>query len=446
MASFKTGLLILNKTPFQMHLKVSEIDNYDWDGISRPDRNINGRSVEAKGSIEEREEINAYASSCWYRLHFSFQNGASFSQRFDQRLSRKENWSATYIYETNGITYTVTAKATRNASYDKLMFISIDAVKHFVPFRAESWMTDNRDFLSNKSLRDICLLGSHDAGMGTIKHMTPLASEDNTRTQYVEIYQQLLYGARYFDIRPIIGSPSEYYYLTGHYGHIKELATWQGANGQPVSTIVDDINKFTKNKKEVIILNLSHALNTNVGNNSYRPFTQEEWNGLFRILEKIEAKYDSTSIGDLTQVKIGDLTKNQSCVLIVAEDVSNITLPCYIAASQNKFKVSGEYSNTPVLEYMVHDQIDKMCRMSKDNYFLLSWTLTQSANEVILGPSILTLAERANEHLLHSFFNYFSLNQNCYPNIIYIDGINKPDYAALAMQINNRLYDNKTES
>ena len=44
-----------------------------------------------------------------------------------------------------------------------------------------------------------------------------------------------------------------------------------------MESIIQQLNEFTSNKRELIIINLSHSLNTDLGNTKYRSFTQEEY-------------------------------------------------------------------------------------------------------------------------------------------------------------------------
>ena len=62
-------------------------------------------------------------------------------------------------------------------------------------------------------------------------------------------------GARYFDIRPIGRRPE---FETRHYSK-NDTFGWQGASGQTMDEIVKQINAFTRENHEVIILNVTHA-------------------------------------------------------------------------------------------------------------------------------------------------------------------------------------------
>jgi hypothetical protein len=138
------------------------------------------------------------------------------------------------------------------------------------------WMQRNLSTLGHRQLRHLCIPGSHDSGMSLITGHTGFADPAIVLTQSNDIGAQLSLGARYFDIRPTLAAGA---FKTGHYSKIPvDLIGWQGANGQAVQDIIRQINDFTADNAELIILNLSHDLNTDVGR-QYRPMNQGEWDG-----------------------------------------------------------------------------------------------------------------------------------------------------------------------
>ena len=304
--------------------------------------------------------------------------------------------------------------------------------------KAASWMQDNLNLLGDKPLKKICLTGSHDSGMSVFTSGTLGAFDCNTLTQSRNIQGQLTLGARYFDIRPVI-SGGQYY--TGHYSHIKNL-TWQGANGQSIQSIIADINAFTSNNQELVVLNLSHSLNTDVGNNSYRPFTQSEWDNLFAQLSTLKNLYkvgDDPNI-DLTSLTLNKFIQNSSAVVIIVEEC--VDLDNYQGQGfylYKNFDVYNSYADTNDLPKMADDQLRKMKQQTGKSYFLLSWTLTQDNTQAatcFLGTasSIKDLANQANQSLPRML--YPSVSSSEFPNIIYTDNIVNSDSAALAMAVN----------
>ena len=299
-----------------------------------------------------------------------------------------------------------------------------------------TWMQSNLPLLGTKKLSEICITGSHDSGMSVKKSGTAFAFDCNVLTQSNDIFRQLKAGARYFDIRPVISGGS---YYTGHYGYIDKLSSWQGANGQSIQNIIQDINAFATRNQELIVLNLSHSLNTDLGNSSYRSFTQEEWNGLFKELSKIRHLYKADANTILTSKTLNDFISSGSKVLIILED--NANLGSYAGNGffkYSSFNAYNSYAEKNQVDAMAKNQFDKM-KTNHNKYFLLSWTLTQDATQAstcALGTasSIKELAGEANERLAD--LAYPEVNSKAFPNIIYTDDIVSSQDASLAMAFN----------
>lgn len=62
MASTETWICLKNETGERKLILVRDIDNFDWDGLSRPDHNWNGTYVEAGKTRCERAEVNNAAN------------------------------------------------------------------------------------------------------------------------------------------------------------------------------------------------------------------------------------------------------------------------------------------------------------------------------------------------------------------------------------------------
>ncbi len=297
----------------------------------------------------------------------------------------------------------------------------------------DNWMQDTLSTIGNKTLRDICIPGSHDSGMSIKEAGTVGAREDNVITQFYNIGKQLEFGTRYFDVRPVITGGG---YRTGHYSSTD--GTSLGANGESIDDIINEINNFTKNRKELIILNLSHACNTDKGFGSYSSFTKDEWIRLFDKLKKIKNRYVSNEI-DLTKIHLNKMISKKSAVIIVVESGEASSLienykneGFYTYSAVNAY---NSYSDSNDVNVMIKDQLSKMKEKSNSRYFLLSWTLTQSKSQAVLAkPSILSLAIKANNCLESKLMP--TVNKTCFPNIIYTDNIIGNEVAVLSMRIN----------
>jgi hypothetical protein len=309
-----------------------------------------------------------------------------------------------------------------------------------------AWMQQNLGVLGGRSLRHLCIPGSHDSGMSVYTSGTAFATRCNTLTQTSGILGQLQFGVRYFDVRPVISAGQ---YLTGHYSNVGQIDSWQGANGQSIASIISDVNAFTATNQELVVLHLTHDLNTDVGNSSYRAFTQGEWDALLKQLQGLNHLYTAQNASvDLTTLTLNDFITGKPAVVVVVEpSAQGISLGdlagkgFYPPAS---FSVYNSYSNTNDLSTMQADQLKKLAaqRPNPDaGYFVLSWTLTQDNTQAVtcaLGTanSILDLANIANPAVYSALLP--ACTAQSYPNIIYMDGVHGSDAAALALAVTSK--------
>ncbi|RZC33848.1 TPR 11 domain containing protein [Asbolus verrucosus] len=86
MGSIHTKLRIVNNTNTDIiNTSVWGVDNYDWDGDSRPDHNFSGVFIGSKSSEERREEVNKSANHCPFTISLQFRNGTVDTFRIHQR-------------------------------------------------------------------------------------------------------------------------------------------------------------------------------------------------------------------------------------------------------------------------------------------------------------------------------------------------------------------------
>ncbi|EKM58286.1 uncharacterized protein PHACADRAFT_90426 [Phanerochaete carnosa HHB-10118-sp] len=302
------------------------------------------------------------------------------------------------------------------------------------------WMHRNLSTLGNRQLRQICIPGSHDSGMSIVDGKTPLANENNVITQTASIATQLFLGGRYFDTRPVIASGQ---FKTGHYSGIEVLG-WQGADGQNFAQIIEEINAYTAENKELVVLNLSHDRNTDHGR-EFKPFTQEEWDRLFEQLSALDHLYvapDPEKV-DLTRLTLNDfIGRGEAAVVVIVQpDAPDIALGDNAQRGfyfYKQFDAYNSYADKDRLEGMIQDQLEKMRAVRTGpnaQLFLLSWTLTQAVQDIVSDGRILTLAEEANPALFRHLPS--AVNSQTFPNILYIDDFSHSDITALAMAIND---------
>lgn len=86
--STHTRLRISNRTSSAVvDTRIFSVDSYDWDGGARPDRNMQGRIIPVNDSIEEREEVNAVASNCPFKMQVYLEDGRKFTYSIHQKYA-----------------------------------------------------------------------------------------------------------------------------------------------------------------------------------------------------------------------------------------------------------------------------------------------------------------------------------------------------------------------
>jgi hypothetical protein len=285
------------------------------------------------------------------------------------------------------------------------------------------WMQQTMDILRHRPLSQVCMPGSHDAGMSELNSPTFGATTDNTQTQSWGIGDQLVAGSRFFDLRPVISDGA---FRMGHYS--KAVGQWAGGAGMSLADIMDQVNGFTAGNGELVILWLSHFQDTD---NGYVDFDQSNFDDLYNELSNLDSLFTEANGHPLTDVSmdtyIGDGT---ACVVVVTE------LPEGIKVDREKYPWAytsdefgawhNDFSDTDDLDTMRSDQIAKMrsYRQVKEggieDFFVLSWTLTQSISDILLGgfSSIRDLACQAWQPLFEAFDKF---TPQSFPNVLMID-------------------------
>jgi hypothetical protein len=323
------------------------------------------------------------------------------------------------------------------------------------------WMQQSLSSIGNRTLKQICMPGSHDAGISNFKPGTVGATFANTQTQYLNFYDQLLAGSRYFDLRPVISAGQ---WVAGHYSEVEGLG-WLGGNGQSIAEIIQQVNDFTTKYKELVIINLSHTLDTD---NDYKDLTQEQWDKLFDTFKALNNRYTVTvpAKTDFSNKVLDDFIGDRASVFILAQLPAGISLGNYANQgffNQDNFPFYDSYSNSNDAGTMQRDQLSKLkternlvadSSKRKDKFHILSWTLTQQAGDVLnFDRAIMNLAVSVYDNLFVEAFNAFT--PDSFPNVLYVDAVgirdkpvtfpyDKPrsvgmnnDIVSLAIAINN---------
>lgn len=366
-----------------------------------------------------------------------------------------------------------------------LITITIDAQD------LSKWMQENWDILSSKSLQQIVIPGSHDAGMSYVNNCTSFANTCNTRTQTLPIGEQLQNGFRYFDLRPNFYNPTvgdNEWYL-GHYSEIENVLG-EGCNGEPLAAVLGEVAGFLKNNPEIVILDFSHYYYTYSSVDIYHNFTVDKLNaditldhcpfspckfnyatgnssypGLIQLINQALSPYLYSNINLKQEIAETPLTKllpdgaQNGIAIVILESPQGYALPTGMYRD-DQINIYNNYANSDDLKTMISDQKGKfLARAPLDSLkspydphdmFLLSWTLTQQPGEAVacvgdpLDPlTILYLADIANDVLSDTLNTWHSsglINPTTIPNIIYTDN-NNASIAEVSILLNKQLYE-----
>lgn len=318
-------------------------------------------------------------------------------------------------------------------------------------FAQPDWMHQNLSTLGELPLKQICMPGSHDAGMGVL-NPEGLSQDISSlggaliQTQPTTIYDQLVNGSRYLDVRPVMAGENDF--RAGHFSS-NSLLGQAGCYGQSMNDIISDINKFTQQYAELIILDLSHGYDAT---NNYVDLSVDQWSTLFTQLTQnlsnlalINADYETGIVFNNT---LNSFIGNGKASVMVCLDVSGILPdPSFQGRgifSQANLLTYNSYSDTTDVDTMVQGQLNELDNYETnqmgqviDQLHLVSWTLTpQSATD----PSIQTLAGNANIPLFKDLLG--AATEAAFPNVILVDWFENTNTTMLAMAINNKVYGN----
>lgn len=302
------------------------------------------------------------------------------------------------------------------------------------PDKRRHWMNAGYDKIKDKSLRQLALPGSHDAGMYTGSGLQILG-----KTQDLTIYQQLCEGVRYFDLRPdwsISDSISGDHAFFLFHGPIQ---------GSLLSDVFDDIAKFMNEagSKELVVVKLSHSSYSNdLYNTQMVPLIRSKF-GQFLCPAPLPGRR-------LADMPMSQLIDTQGRVLVVVDQgytVANPQAGIYTYRDwdagdpqHGDLTVFDRYSNSTDPNLMMSDQTGKFKsfdgRCQRDpsvqcDLFLLSWTLTPVT-------AVWFYAKQVNP-LLRSKVQGMN-NPNSYGqhlNILYVDYVEYADATEVCLSLND---------
>jgi hypothetical protein len=289
-----------------------------------------------------------------------------------------------------------------------------------------SWMERDLHLLGDRKLDQLILPASHDAGMYSETFL------GWGRTQCLSIFEQLSYGVRWFDLRPRWNGEK----FVIHHGPI---------DGPDFSEILEDIKRFMSlNHHELILLKLSDfgpmslkifgSLSDQI-NDALGPWTFKSIPAGKRLSDLVLLDFVASGPAILVLIDNNLAADNKIPGIWSYGDCSSKSNP---AADLFVYDV---YSNTPSLDRMYKDQLEKFDRFTgKDpggvtncDLFLLSWTLTTSFRIwKVSQPALGSLQSVLRNHPLRN-------SHGRTINLVYVDFVEMASVTEIAIAANQRL-------
>ena len=291
-----------------------------------------------------------------------------------------------------------------------------------------AWMSQLMLDFPNKEIKigQLGLPGSHDAGMYVLKHCSFGANDCNTKTQVLNMTQQLESGARIFDIRPTIIGQTYFVYHRNECGGL-------GCNGDSLKSILRMTKYFVEKYPEVVILDFSHFCKVEATDPNFIHFLQEELgNNIYKETTREELFYDWT----LNQV-LGEHPTKGKVILMFDEGTMDNT-------EQNRqeglfsteiMRLTAGWTNKDNYPELKSSQLAQFEQFQGGHpyFFQFSWEVTLNTTQSITCAldkrnSILAQAEVSNpdfQLVIDSLIQNQAIRPGKIPNIFWMDHVDK---------------------
>lgn len=262
MASKESYLEIKNSTKQNFSISVSEVDNYDWDGNSRPDHNFQGVTIQPETSNKQREELNKYAKSAWFRMTLNFAGGQTATFRNDQ-------YDAINGISPNPRSYTLEGKDKSLFSMQQQVSSSGPTSTFTLSYASSSVSQKNwmKGITGSRSITSFTLPGTYQSAASV-----PAAGPQKTQT--LTITEQLNLGIRYFDLN-----------VVNHYGKIVFVYGNVIEKGDRIKDIFTEFSTFlSENPTEAILVSINDVANdpkdfASIAINFLKDFSSQVYSG-----------------------------------------------------------------------------------------------------------------------------------------------------------------------
>jgi hypothetical protein len=263
------------------------------------------------------------------------------------------------------------------------------------------WMTDHMDLLSDKLLKEVRIIGTHDACSYTIV----MLGDEYSVTQNVDLYHQLVGGCRFIDVR------------VGDWPGVSGLRTGHSIQyGDKFSDMMTHVTRFVnENPREIILINLERC---GYGMEDYQ---KEE---VKRFVESFGNRVVKSSDEwfSFNDSKMGDLWSNNKTIIFLVEDSIRDLFP--EADSIGMWSTNRYYTRdtSTSFEEPLRESLDRLLMTSQNDgktsnsIVTYSYCLTPFEGSAE-NPSI--LSDGIQKH--HGFWDWANQQGDARLNIVLLD-------------------------
>ncbi len=272
------------------------------------------------------------------------------------------------------------------------------------------------------TLSQVCLPGSHDAGMYTTQYCTAFANYGNTQTQYLDFQHQLEAGIRIYDVRPVLYKGDFY---TEHCTKCDGL----GCKGGSMRDILTQTRAFLDTHAELVVFELSHFCHSSPTDSALLALiTATLGDRIYREGAPTGKPFIQLPLRRL----IGDGKKGK--VLLLFEglpDTESYRQQGWY--SHSVLPMTGGWSNDNYYDELRTHQLERFAKYTGNGNALyqLAWQVTQHTPQAVRGAfdphsptSIRHGANTANAdlpHFIDSLIKTNTIRRGRIPNIIWDD-------------------------
>lgn len=272
------------------------------------------------------------------------------------------------------------------------------------------------------TFRDICMPGSHDAGMFLVQDCSVGANSCNTQTQYLDFKGQLEGGIRVFDVRPI-------FYKNRYYTQHATDCDGLGCKGDRMENILAQTKAFLDKHAEVVIYQMVHFCKMNPNDEAFIDFLEAQLGDRIYRDNNPSVPLIEKSLRDILRADM----KTGKIILMFENGFANTPENRAKGYFSNEAMPSeGGWSNKNNFTELKADQLAKYnaYNPSSGKLFSFSWQMTQDALQAVNcalrpnGYSIQSMAKETNANLplvVDSLIASGSLSSSKFPNVIWTD-------------------------